>query len=201
MSTRSRNYATVIYPESAPDNWQQLISDLHVEAFLSPLHDCDINPDGELKKPHYHLLLMFPTLKSEDQVSEIFSSIGGVGREIVQSVRGYSRYLTHRDNPEKHQYNEDEVISFGGADYFRCINLASDEDSAISEMIQWINQTETTLFCDLADYAIANRPDWYRVLRYKGAVFMREYCKSYAYKLRMRDIDSEYVKGYNNLDL
>lgn len=183
--SRSRNFATVIYPDSAVDNWQQIIEDLHVEGFLSPLHDHDINPDGELKKPHYHFLIMFPTLKSDAQVDELFKKIGSVGREVIQSVRGYARYLCHKDNPEKYQYNEDEVLSFGGADYFSICSLAIDEDVAISEMVDWIIDNECIFFCDLADYAIKHNQAWYRVLRYKGAVFMREYIKSFAFKLKM----------------
>lgn len=182
--SRSRNFATVIYPDSSSDGWQQIIEDLHVEAFLSPLHDNDINPDGELKKPHYHLLVMFPTLKSDKQVDDIFSKIGSVGREVIQSVRGYARYLCHKDNPEKYQYNEDDVLSFGGADYFSICSLAIDEDAAISEMVDWIIDNECIFFCDLADYAIKHNQAWYRVLRYKGAVFMREYIKSYSFKLK-----------------
>lgn len=191
--SRSRNFATVIYPDSASDGWQQIIEDLHVEGFLSPLHDHDINPDGELKKPHYHFLIMFPTLKSDAQVDELFKKIGSVGREVIQSVRGYARYLCHKDNPEKYQYNEDEVLSFGGADYFSICSLAIDEDVAISEMVDWIIDNECIFFCDLADYAIKHNQAWYRVLRYKGAVFMREYIKSFAFKLKMGLDKNEFI--------
>ena len=54
-SGRSRSYATVVYPESAPDFLERL-NDLKVPCFVSPLHDKDINPTGEAKKPHYHVL-------------------------------------------------------------------------------------------------------------------------------------------------
>ena len=35
---RTRNYATVIYPESAPDNWMQILSESKIPMFISPLH-------------------------------------------------------------------------------------------------------------------------------------------------------------------
>ena len=38
---RTRNYATVVYPESAPEGWQSILEDQFVSAFISPLHDCD----------------------------------------------------------------------------------------------------------------------------------------------------------------
>ena len=35
---RTRNFATVIYPESAPENWQDILVEQFVPAFISPLH-------------------------------------------------------------------------------------------------------------------------------------------------------------------
>ena len=73
--TRKRNFVTIIYPESAPENFKEIIGDWHIPAFLSPLHDKDVNPDGEKKKPHYHLMLMFRGKKSLDQVKEIIKEV------------------------------------------------------------------------------------------------------------------------------
>ena len=56
---RTRNFATVVYPDSAPADWKEKLDQLHVAAFISPLHDKDINPNGEPKKAHYHVLVMF----------------------------------------------------------------------------------------------------------------------------------------------
>ena len=96
---RKRNFATVVYPESAPENWQEILAGMFVPAFISPLHDKDINPTGEPKKPHYHVVVMNDGKKSIEQAQELFAAIGGVGCEVVQSIRGYARYLCHLDNP------------------------------------------------------------------------------------------------------
>lgn len=56
---RNRIFATVIYPESAPENFKDIISDWHIEAFLSPLHDKDINATGEAKNLIIIYLLNF----------------------------------------------------------------------------------------------------------------------------------------------
>lgn len=100
---RTRSYACVLYPESAPENWRDILSDFHIPCLISPLHDKDVNPTGEKKKAHYHVLLLFDSVKSETQAREIFEAFGGVGCEKVNSVRGYARYLCHLDNPEKVQ--------------------------------------------------------------------------------------------------
>ena len=92
---RTRNFATVVYPDSAPDNWQQILEEKFIPAIISPLHDSDVNPTGEPKKPHYHVLIMFDGVKTKDQAIDVFDAIHGVGCERVNSIRGYARYLCH----------------------------------------------------------------------------------------------------------
>ena len=31
---RKRNYATLVYPDSAPENWQEILSELKVPVFI-----------------------------------------------------------------------------------------------------------------------------------------------------------------------
>lgn len=47
--TKSRTWGMVVYPESAPENWQELLSETFMQFAVSPLHDKDTNPDGEIK--------------------------------------------------------------------------------------------------------------------------------------------------------
>ena len=56
---RARAFAFLVYEDSAYPDWMERLADLHIEAFVSPLHDKDVNPDGSLKKPHWHVLLYF----------------------------------------------------------------------------------------------------------------------------------------------
>ena len=41
--TRTRTWTFVLYEDSAPENWRQIIDELHVEWVESPWHDKDIN--------------------------------------------------------------------------------------------------------------------------------------------------------------
>lgn len=177
-SSRTRNYATVVYPESAPENWPDILAGNCVPAFISPLHDQDTNPDGEPKKPHYHVMLLFEGPKTSEQARAIFEQVAGVGCEAVQSLRGYARYLCHLDNPEKHQYKPEDVRSLCGADYFDAVNLPTDRRKALQEMMAFCRDNDIVEFCVLADWAAANRSDWFVVLTDSGAIFMREYLKS-----------------------
>lgn len=47
---RRRSWATIVYQESAPDGWRELLSDCHLKGFISPLHDKDIYTDLDVLK-------------------------------------------------------------------------------------------------------------------------------------------------------
>ena len=185
--SRTRNYATVVYPESAPDNWREIITQAKIPVFISPLHDKDINPTNEPKKPHFHVMAMYDGPKTFDQAKEFFTSFGGVGCEVVNSVRGYARYLCHLDNPEKAQYSTDDVVSLGGADFIGAIGTAADKAKSIREMVNWIEENDCTCFADLFMHASVNRSDWFDTLINSGAYVVKEYIKSRTWKLHHQE--------------
>ena len=177
---RVRNYACVVYPDSVktPENWVDLLGDEKIPIFISPLHDKDIDPQNQPKKPHYHVMVMFEGNKTVEQVSEIFDKVGGVGLEIVKSKRGYARYLCHLDNPEKAQYDQGKVKCFGGADYPDTIGLAVDRYIAIQQMILFCDESGIVSYSDLLEYCSVERFDWFRILCDSGTIVMKEYLKS-----------------------
>ncbi len=177
-SNRVRNYATVVYPESAPDNWQLIMAEMCIPCFISPLHDKDVDPGGEPKKPHHHVMLMFEGVKTRDQAQEVFDQIGGVGNEIVQSIRGYARYLCHLDNPEKAQYSPDDVLAYGGADYISTIGLVIDKYKAIGEMMDFCVNNGVYGYATLLMWCRVNNPGWFRVLCDNGSFVIKEFLKS-----------------------
>lgn len=178
--SRTRNYATIIYPESAQD-FIERIRDAKVPAILSPLHDKDIDKKtGEFKKEHYHLLIMFDSVKTKEQAKELIEQVGGVGCEVVKSITGYARYLCHLDEKEKHRYNTDEVIEFYGADYISLIQNKADKYEIIAEIIEYCEREKLVAFYEVVEYARKNRPDWFRVLC-DSSYIIEKYLKSYAW--------------------
>lgn len=175
---RYRNFYCLVYPESAPENWIESLSDLCIPAFISPLHDSDVDNDGVIKKAHYHVVLMFDGKKSLEQVREITDTFGGVGPCRIQSLRGYARYLCHMDNQEKAQYNSDDVKSLAGADYFNVTGSAVDRRKAIAEMTDFCDENNIYSFHYLVNYSKENRPDWFGVLTDSASMFMIRFLKS-----------------------
>lgn len=177
-SIRTRNYACVVYPDSAPKDWIEILTGCFIPALISPLHDNDVNPGGEVKKAHYHVILMFDSVKTSEQAKDIFDKIGGVGCEKVNSIRGYSRYLCHLDNPEKAQYDTASVRSLCGADYSSIIGLPTDKYKAIGEMIDYCKEHNVYSYSELLEYCRETHFDWFRVLCDNGTVVIKEYLKS-----------------------
>lgn len=175
---RTRNFATIVYPESAVKNWREILSEQFIPTLISPLHDKDLNPSGELKKAHHHVIFMFDSVKTLDQAKEICDLINGVGCEKVNSIRGYARYLCHLDNPEKVQYKQEDVTALCGADFSAVISLVTDKYKAIGEMISHCKENGVDAYSDLLEYAMLNRFDWFRVLCDNGTVVIKEYLKS-----------------------
>lgn len=176
---RTRNFATVVYPESAPADWVERLDSYHVQSLISPLHDKDTNPSGEPKKAHYHVLLMFEGPKDFDnQVKPIFDEIGGVGRENVNSARGYSRYLCHMDNPEKYQYEPSEVRQLGGANFMLVTQLPTDDIKILGDIFQYIRENEIYSLAELLDLSKIYHPEWFTTVAMSRAYVVDKYIKS-----------------------
>ncbi|MDE5779982.1 MAG: replication protein [Lachnospiraceae bacterium] len=126
----------MVYPESAPNDWIRLLREQCVPALIFPLYDKDLNAGETLKKGHYHVMILFDSVKTSEQEKEVFEVIGGIGIQPIKSAKAYARYLYYLDNPEKAQYDIENVVSCSYADYQTMISITTDKYSAIGEMIE-----------------------------------------------------------------
>lgn len=113
---KERYWTFILYPESAPDNWKEYLQQTGVQFAISPLHDKDTNADGEKKKPHYHIVGFWSGPTTYQRVSEITENLNcPIPQRVMQPI-GAIRYLTHKDNPEKYQYDERDIQTINGLD-------------------------------------------------------------------------------------
>ena len=178
--TRTRNWTIVVYPDSAPDNWRALLDDFHLEWIESPLHDKDINASGEPKKAHWHILLMFGGVKTFEQVSELIEPLNCPIPNKVHNAKALVRYMAHLDNPDKAQYNIQEIVGHGGVDIAEMLRPSSSERySCIKEMKIFIQENDITEYEDLFDYASEFRfDDWFPLLCDSSTFVIDKYIKS-----------------------
>lgn len=181
---RKRAWTFVVYEDSAPANWKDVLADQKVPMFVSPYHDRDVDPNGEPKKPHWHVVVMYTSLHPEKAAQEISDMCSGVKVQAVKDVIGMARYLCHLDNPEKAQYTVNDVVCFGGADYLEKVSKAADTDAALSEMMDWCIDNECYSFFRLSNYARANHADWFRVISSSRTVFLTAWLKSMEWELK-----------------
>jgi len=157
-NVKKRYWCAVVYPESLPDDWQQILIESGLSCAISPLHDKDIDPTGEPKKPHYHVILCYSGPTTFNVVKALTERLNAPHPQPLDSVKGYYRYLTHKDNPEKAQYDESKIKVLGGFDIGDFIELTSMEISRIL--------IDLTCFCidqDIDEYA-----DLMTILTYKA---------------------------------
>ena len=178
--TRTRNWTIVVYPESAPSDWRERLDELHIEWVESPLHDIDCNADGEVKKPHWHVLLMFGGVKSYDQVLELTKDFNAPIPQRCHNAKAMVRYMAHLDNPEKAQYSISDIKAHGGVDISELLRPSSSERySIISDMIEYIKSDNVIEFQDLMDYArLHHFDDWFPLLCDNSAFVVSQYIKS-----------------------
>lgn len=171
MAQRHRAFNAVFYPESAPENWRQLVREWQVPA-LAVLHDKD-----EEKKPHYHLLLMFSSLKSLPVVHSLTDQMGSKELQPSYDQRASARYLLHLDNPEKFQYPFEALESFGGAS---ATDLTAPVGDPSPEIMAWVREQGITEYFKLINYCLDEKMEWYVWCR-SHTMFLRGYLDSARY--------------------
>ena len=194
---RTRNWSIIVYPESAPENWIDILQKEYVKMVVSPLHDKDVNPDDTLKKAHYHVLFMFDGVKSYNQVKSIADSVNAPIPQIVGSAKGLTRYMLHLDNPDKAQYDSSDLQAFNGADITELLKpISADRYSMIADMLQFIDDNQIMEFEDILTYARLKKLDtWFPLLCDNSAYIIDSAIKS----KRNRFKDSNQVSNNGEL--
>ena len=140
-NVKKRHWAFVLYPESAPADWLEQLSQKGVPVAISPLHDKDLNPTGEPKKAHFHVILSYSGPTSFNVIKGITDSLNQPIPQALEQVRGYYRYLTHMDNPEKAQYDAKGITHLCGFNIADYTDLTKSELTAIKlNLIDFIEE-------------------------------------------------------------
>lgn len=182
---KKRYWTFVLYPESAPQNWKELLQRTGLEIAISPLHDKDKNPTGEIKKSHYHIILCYNSPTTGKNVKSLVDELNQPIPLPIDSVRGLYRYLTHKDNPEKYQYNEKEIQVLNGFNIRDYADLSSADKSAIKlELTKFIKESDIMEYSDFMDRVIElDKPDYFFIAS-TNTVYFNAYLISKRNKLK-----------------
>lgn len=102
------------------------------------LHDRDVNELGQIKEPHWHVVIRTYFQCSPSTIVRWFKRVCSDQNTLGQCVISepdIRDYLMHDASPDKAQYTEDEIHSddwgwfkgsFGNGDAFECLSLMLD---------------------------------------------------------------------------
>ena len=185
---KKRNWSFILYPESAPPDWVDILSQTGLQCAVSPLHDKDINEaDNELKKAHYHVILCYSGPTSFNVVKALTDKLRCPIPQALESVRGMYRYFTHKDNPEKFQYDEREILCINGFSIIDFVELTKSEVLAIKKQLQtMIREMGILEYSDLMDFLQDCDMDNAYDVASSNTYFFEKYITSRRNKQRLR---------------
>ena len=191
--TKGRNWAFVVYPESLPDNWQDIVLETGLPMAFSPLHDKDINPTGEIKKPHYHVICYYENTTTQKNVKEnVTDRLNGTIPIKLESMVGMYRYHLHLDNPEKYQYDDRNRMFFNGFDVNKVDSLTYTEIGKILMELQTLIRKEHILeYADLLDILQDNEMLNALDVARNHTLFLNTYITSRRYKTRNEQVSEK----------
>lgn len=186
-NVKKRNWAFVLYPESAPADWREQLTKSGIQAAVSPLHDRDLNADGEPKKPHYHVILVYGNPTTYNNVKSFTNGkLGQTVPQPLEQVRGYYRYLTHEDNPEKEQYSKSDIQLINGFDIRDFVEMTKSEVTRYKrELLDFIRDNNLIEYSDLLDILLDGgeaTADLFEVAS-NHTLFLTKYIASRRYKI------------------
>ena len=163
---RSNKWAFLIYEESSPSNYRDILEQMHIPYILSPWHNQDIDQStGLIKKSHKHGALFFDSLKSYSQVSELLQQHLNTPRhiEIIMSPKGMFDYLIHASNSDKTLYDINDIESGCGFDLNQFL-LDQGQSEVFNNIIDMIENHNFIEFQDLVMYARQHHPSYLNLI-------------------------------------
>lgn len=176
---KERYWTFIVYPESLPEDWKEILQQTGLQIAISPLHNKDLNADGEIKKPHYHILLFFNGPTTYSRVEKITKMVNGTIPKRVISAIGMIRYLTHKDNPDKAQYDERDITTINGLDIDDVQGMTMSMELELKKgIIQLCRVKKITEYASLINYLIKeDMRDMFKIAS-NNTMFFNSYLKS-----------------------
>ena len=189
QNIKKRNWTFVAYPESLPENWIEILRQSGLKCAISPLHDHDINPDGEAKKPHFHIILVYGSPTTYNNVLNFTQNVlNSTIPQPLEQVRGMYRYFTHMDNPEKAQYDHTKIITLNGFNISDFVELTASEITEIKKrVIKFIRENRITEYCNLINQLQENGLEEELEIALNNTILFYTYIKSFRYSLSKED--------------
>ena len=192
---KGRNWAFLTYPESAPPDWLDILKQTGLKCAISPIHDKDVESetDESQRKAHWHVIACWDGPTTYKVVSSLSQGrLNGTVPKKLDSVRGYYRYLTHADSPEKYQYDPADIQRLNNFDIRdHCEMTRSERMKLMGEVQDFIRKNDLHEYAELLDILRDNgMPEHWEVAATNTIVF-RAYIASRRHQAGGRKEDAD----------
>lgn len=169
---RSRKHTILLYPDCSEHcaAFEKLINIEHVGI----LHDKDKNEKGEIKKPHWHIVLCYKAAVWNTAISKEL----GIPLNYIQQVRSEDailEYLIHKNEENKHQYSLEEI--FGSKKLVKKVKELAEkgdvtESEKVIELIELIENCDRPITIGGFSRVCASMGRW-DVFRRSASIFLK----------------------------
>lgn len=185
---KKRNWAFVLYPESAPADWRLQLEQSGLPCVISPLHDKDVYEDGEHKglpkKSHHHIILVYGSPTTFKNVEGLTKRLNQPIPIPLDNIRGMYRYLTHMDHPDKYQYSAADIRTLNGFDIGDFVEMTKSEVTKVKRALaDYIVENDIREYADLIEMTMCEGvpPEWFDIAS-SQTMFFTGFLKSRHYR-------------------
>lgn len=130
-----RTFGASLKPVWSSEQIEQFLNDTKGMANIYIInHDKDIDENGNQVEAHTHFFIEYDTPRKISTVANLLK-VENNFVEIIRNKKGYIRYLTHMDDLDKHQYDDNEVYTNSSISYSDLVLGNSMTDKEIANYI------------------------------------------------------------------
>lgn len=176
MAKKARYWVGIGWLENLRSDWKDVIDDTLGLPYCYCVHDKDVDKEGNPRKEHMHLMLMFSGPTTENNALYVMNMLSEEGKqafnkvEQINGVRNKYNYLIHDTKKcremGKHQYDPLERIEGNNFDIGIYEQLSQvEKDEMLEELIELIKVHECMDLLDLHDIVVTMPSDYKEVMR------------------------------------
>lgn len=179
---KARYWTGVLYPENMVEDWENRIGDIIQVPYAYCIHNADHNIDGEDRKTHVHLIVVFENTTTYKHAMNCFKLLGekAINKcEAVVNIRHVYNYLIHDTETcrkqGKHLYDESCRIEGNNFDIGSYEQVSqADKNAMLREMLDFVvanDMKDITTF--YVNYPNIEDPRYFDVFKSYGSLIER----------------------------
>lgn len=164
---KARMWSAICYPENMITTWQDDIGDILQLPGVYAIHDQDLDTDGDSRKVHVHIVIVFNNTTTLKNVLEVVNRLSAPDKRCcscaqpINNIRHMYEYLIHNTEScrkaGKHLYDAVIRICFNNFDIGLLEQVSqADKDAMAKELCDMIMDNHITSFGDFYNFVMSH---------------------------------------------